>query len=592
MVRLYSLVARPSAPVLGAVLLAILGVAFAQPATQTQNVRRSTIPVDSTWPGARPGQLEISDEGDFVVYNANKGEGWKLYIHRLGEPEGVEVPGLGNVPYFGSVSPSGRWLLFGQKAWIWKVPIEGGAVTKVFQVNNFKMWETDDSIIVSRGRNGLSRVTADGTMQREDFASVDRSTGATGYQRPSPLPDGRGALVSVGYGTGSANRHIGVVSFPGGELTIIPERGAINPRYAASGHILYTVGNVLKAIPFDIERLEATGPAATIVEGVHVYSNNASQFDISSNGTLVYVPGPYEVGRTWPKLLVWVDREGREQPLHTSEKNYWATRISPDRRYVAARVGSGLHLYENRSATWSVPAASGTYGAVWAADNDSIFFTQDRAFGRLTIDGGEWQEMLAEEDAHEFSGNELSPDGSRVLGYGTERRGLQYSRYLMSVSTDAPVTGERLLGASDMDRRSPTVSEDGNWIAYVEKDENGVDHVFVEPYPSGGRRLRVSDEAAAEPAWGRGVELFYVNASHMVSARLDTSPQLGVVETTPLFSTKRYGNVLNTARTVYDYDQATDRFLMPMWSIPNLPGTDIQVIENAFELLNRLAPSR
>ena len=46
------------------------------------------------------------------------------------------------------------------------------------------------------------------------------------------------------------------------------------------------------------------------------------------------------------------------------------------------------------------------------------------------------------------------------------------------------------------------------------------------------------------------------------------------------------------AAAVYDYDSATDRFLMMRVSIPGRPGTDIQVVENAFDLLKRLAPPR
>jgi len=77
-----------------------------------------------------------------------------------------------------------------------------------------------------------------------------------------------------------------------------------------------------------------------------------------------------------------------------------------------------------------------------------------------------------------------------------------------------------------------------------------------------------------------------------VAARLAATPELRVVETTPLFSIRYFANALNTWAATYDYDPATDRFLMPKWSIPDLPGTDIQVIENAIEVLNRLAPPK
>jgi hypothetical protein len=78
----------------------------------------------------------------------------------------------------------------------------------------------------------------------------------------------------------------------------------------------------------------------------------------------------------------------------------------------------------------------------------------------------------------------------------------------------------------------------------------------------------------------------------MVSVQLETAPALRVTGRTPLFPIRSYFNYLNGWAATYDYDPGTDRFLMARWAIPDPPPTDIQVIENAFELLNRLAPGR
>jgi len=559
-----------------------------------QGVVRSTIPVVSAWPDVTgPGQLEISADGEFVIYQANRGDGWKLYRQRLDEPHGTAITD-NDLAYFGHISPDGRWLLFGQKRWIWKRPLDGGEVTRLWLNNNFNMWETDDTIIIGRGANGLSRVPADGSLRREDFAPVDASTGATNYGRPSLLPGGKGALVSVGYGTGNENRHIGIVSLTTGKLTIIPERGAINPRYSGSGHILYTVGNTLKAIPFDLDRLAATGEAATIVDGVHVYTNAASQFDISKTGVLVYIPGPYDLGLTRPRVPVWVDRKGREQLFHTAEHNYLILRLSPNRRYLAAEGGDGssLYVYDYSSGSWT-QCAEGIGSAVplWSADSTTLFYSRNNAFGRQAADcGSEWEELLPGDTDHGFWGNSLSPDGTRVLGT-TFVRGSQEVWQLASVPTAGGGNAEPLLTSNGRTRRNPTLSRDGKWLAYVEK-EGILDHVYVEPYPSGSNRLLVSGRTvdASEPVWGRGMELFYRDGANLISVQLEATPALRVMLTTPLVLAWDYARYLNTFAATYDYDPATDRFLMARRSIPRNPGRDIHVIENGFDVLNRLAP--
>jgi hypothetical protein len=50
-------------------------------------------------------------------------------------------------------------------------------------------------------------------------------------------------------------------------------------------------------------------------------------FDVARDGTLLYVPGGVQTrGRT----LVWVDRQGREQPIAAPPRACTYPRISPD----------------------------------------------------------------------------------------------------------------------------------------------------------------------------------------------------------------------------------------------------------------------
>ena len=80
-------------------------------------------------------------------------------------------------------------------------------------------------------------------------------------------------------------------------------------------------------------RARSGGPVP-LVEGVRTAGGGALQFSISANGSAVYVPGTGSQLRS----LVWVDREGREEPLETEPRPYRSVRISPDGQRVAVVV--------------------------------------------------------------------------------------------------------------------------------------------------------------------------------------------------------------------------------------------------------------
>ena len=68
-------------------------------------------------------------------------------------------------------------------------------------------------------------------------------------------------------------------------------RGGSDGRYVATGHLVYVAGDTVRAVPFDLERLEVQERApvslplpAALVAGI------AGDFAISDDGTVLYVP--------------------------------------------------------------------------------------------------------------------------------------------------------------------------------------------------------------------------------------------------------------------------------------------------------------
>ena len=61
------------------------------------------------------------------------------------------------------------------------------------------------------------------------------------------------------------------------------------PRYSPTGHLLFLDDDgILLAAPFDVERLELTGTAVPMVEGLALSIRGNGFFAVSETGKLVY----------------------------------------------------------------------------------------------------------------------------------------------------------------------------------------------------------------------------------------------------------------------------------------------------------------
>lgn len=76
-------------------------------------------------------------------------------------------------------------------------------------------------------------------------------------------------------------------------------------------------------------------PLGSLDQGVDEANNTWSgQFAISSNGTLAFRPSTGGAA-TLQRTLVWVDRQGHEQPLPAKPRAYQYPRLSPDGTRIA-----------------------------------------------------------------------------------------------------------------------------------------------------------------------------------------------------------------------------------------------------------------
>ncbi len=330
------------------------------------------------------------------------------------------------------------------------------------------------------------------------------------------MPGGAAVLFSIRRrGGGFQNSEIAVLNLATNEQRILLSGGS-RPRYAPTGHLVYGVdGGTLMAVPFDLDRLQLAGDPVPVLEGVMTNGGNgAMEFDLSANGSLVYVAAADSGAR---RSLVWVDRQGREDALNVPPRAYTSPRISPDGTKLA------LNLRDEQNDIWIWDFAREmltrlTFDPgqdrfpVWSPDGRRIAFSSQRDGSRgnpfwQAADGTGTVERLAESDRRQVFPTAFSPDATRLIVYGDHLDNAD--------NDDVGIVhlGDRravpLLQAT-FQERNPDLSPDGRWLAY-DSNESGREQVYVRPFPDVDKgRWQVSTGGGNQPRWARnGRELFF-----------------------------------------------------------------------------------
>ena len=383
---------------------------------------------------------------------------------------------------------------------------------------------------------------------------------------------------------------IGVFSLETGEYRALIE-GAALARYAPTGHLIYAgtgaEKGALLAVPFDLGRLEVTGPPVRVVQGV--WGGGLGVFALSENGTLAYVPGSGTKERTF----VWVNRQGEIQPAADVPNLYEDFRISPDGQRIATgifREGDwDIWVYDITRGTLTrlTLAASDEGLPVWTPDGRRVTFASNRD-GQFNLyskpaDGSGPAERLTESEDVQIP-QSWSPDG-RVLAFITFR-----GEDIWMLPLEGERKPEPFLD-TPFSEEGAEFSPDGRWIAYV-SDETGRPEVYVTPYPGPGGKFLISKDGGVEPLWAPdGTEIFYRTRSDhkvmVVPVRL--VPEFNAGEPKILFEDRFEVGGVTYFR---NYDIASDgqRFLMLQLEGESAP-TELVVVLNWFEELKRLVPT-
>jgi serine/threonine-protein kinase len=539
--------------------------------------------------------VALSPDDRQLVYVAERDGTQQLLLREFALPEATPIPGTEGAaqPVF---SPDGEWLVFLAEQRLKKVSLSGGPPLPLTDIQSFvrgAMWGPDDSILFGDGAatNVIRRVSVDGGTSQA-LTTIHGQQGQLLHCCPE-MPPGGDVLLFVALGSGCGNPRIVAQSLATGEQRTLVEGGTA-PRFVPTGHIVYAKAATLLAAPFDLERLELTGPSVPLVEGVKMGGCGEAYFDLSENGSLAYLPGGELLSEH--NVLVWVDRQGNEEVI-TRKPRMMGPRLSPDGKRVALwRYGdnSQVWLYEfARDTMTQLTVERRSFWPHWTPDGRRLVFSSEVPAampGELLSSDLFWRPADGSRRAEELLERELvqdptswSPDG-KLLVFNSGDFVPGFDIWVLPIEGDREPWPFLETPAGEY---QGVLSPDGRWIAYV-SDETGREEIYVTSFPRPSRRWTISTEGGTAPAWARkGLELFYWQGERMMAVEFLTEPDVAPAKPKLLF-VGPYSDLIPHGR---NYDVGPDgRFIM-IKSVQEAPPTQVNIIFNWVEELKRRVPT-
>ena len=572
-------------------LVAIAGLWMGRsraPATTALPPTRLSISLADSGLTLLDGGIAVSPDGHSVVFRARAADGARLYARGLNDwqPRPLDGTEEGSDPF---LSPDGQWVAYRDaRGGFRKVPLTGGPTQSIWKQppeerswTTGAVWASDDTIIFGRWpATGLWTVPAGGGTPRP----VHRTTGGGDWCLwPEALPGGKRVLFTHWR---AGRMSIAALSLDSGDVHPLPVDSAAGAHYLPSGHLVFESDGRLFGAAFDPETLEMGPPRALVPDigrtgfgGSWKQSSRGRPFDVSSTGTLAYGSGT-----TLPSRLVWKDRTGNTAQTSLAPRGYNFPVLSPDGSRVVDTIYEGparslwiAHLADE-------PMARLTNGiddcfALFSPNGQKVVFTANRDghynLYRVAVDGDGEAERLTHSTESQRA-TSFSRDGRIMLYNGHSPSGGDIWQLKDGVAQ--PLVQTRFL------EREGTFSPDGRWIAYT-ANESGHEEVYVQAYPDGTPRTRISMDGGKGPVWNPSdaSELFYQAPSAVMAVRVAEGHAMS-----------QPAVVFRHVSEYRDWDVSPDgrRFLVVEPADPTKAPTLINIVTNWTAELTSLVPAR
>jgi len=518
--------------------------------------------------------LTFSPDGSSLAFVAVGNDGVRrLAVRRLDSAEVKVIPGTEGAedPFF---SPDGEWIGFWSKWKVRKVRASGLGVPEVI-CNSLDFrggtWAGHKIVFTPKQTGPLFQVDdSGGTPSPLTQLLPDERN----HRFPHALPDGdtilftswkppfdveRSGIVALSLATGK-RREVGSASH--------------DVRYSPSGHLLYVQAGRLLAVPFDLGRLEITGPARAILDHVMLQKNTgAAQFAVSRAGALAWAAGEL-VGNE--VRVTRVDRNGNRTTIFETDSVRRHPKLSPDgSRFLVEAIGpevdgEWLESIDGNSHRRLSTVSRVNYGR-WLADGGWVYSSDAGTLVADSIDGSSPPRELVPASADVSTPTGASASGTIAYDVFSKQRGLE--GWLVDLEKGQP----RPFLSSPANEGGVTFSPDGRYVAYV-SDRSGDFEVYVTSYPDKAGLWQISTAGGSEVVWRRdGQEIAFRSGSDLVTVPVTTDPTFHAGTPTVLFHVP-YEGVLGTPN-LPNYDESRDGgwFLMTENPDLNRPSASVEI---------------
>jgi serine/threonine protein kinase len=541
--------------------------------------------------------LAVSPDGNRLVYSTAEG----LYLRSMDNLNARFIPGTDENPQQPFFSPDGKWIGYysAPDQELKKISISGGAPVALCNTENFTgaKWYSNKTIVYGGSLNEIMRVPENGGTPELLIKAVDIGYGVL----PQILPDGKSVLFTII--TGKEDRIV-VQSLESGEQKeLFSGRSA---QYLSTGHIVYGLGDSLFAVSFDLKRLEVSGSPILIAEGIAgSLRSDLPQYAVSDSGTLAYITGTMGSTKVNQRVLVWVDGEGKEEPLPAPADAYFGPRISPDGTKLVVTIDSGrnsdIHIWDMIRENFMQLTfnEADEDDPLWTPDGKRILFESYRDEGHSGIywkaaDGtGKAEKLITIPDTLIFPYS-WSSDGRILAIVEIIEAGTGRNAVIGLVSLDGEINRKSLLHER-YNESQPQISPDGRWIAYISY-ETGQPEIYVRPFPEVDKgKWKISTNGGNSPLWSAdGRELYYRCGNAVMMVEVEIKPSFEHSAPKVLFQ-GNYASYFMYEAHPWDISADGKRFLMMKestgaTSTGKTPRPRINIVLNWDEELKKRVP--